>query len=232
MIQTYIVSQVRRPFDIGDRVHISNVESDPATTGTLTWIVKDVTLFTTTVVLGASNEIATYSNGSLANSRIVNAARSPQAVLHFTLKFPIDADFNKLKIYRSAIEKFVKDRPRQWLSFLAFRVTRVEADGGFVEYIVVGQHRESWQNIGALLTSKAELTSFAWELSKKMGLRYVAPALPVNLNVKSGSLLGNAGTPDQDSGIMEASKNNDARSLDTYSNLDMEGLEAMFSPHS
>jgi len=29
----------------------------------------------------------------------------------------------------------------QWISFLAFRPTRVEADLGFVEYIVVAQHR-------------------------------------------------------------------------------------------
>ena len=53
---------MRRPFDIGDRIAVSNVEVDTNTAGSLTWVVKDVTLFTTTVVLAASNEVATYSN--------------------------------------------------------------------------------------------------------------------------------------------------------------------------
>jgi hypothetical protein len=39
------------------------------------------------------------------------------------------------------------------------------------------------QNVGALLTSKAELVTFALELTKKMNLRYKSPPLPVDLSV-------------------------------------------------
>jgi hypothetical protein len=178
---------VRRPFDIGDRINVSNVNTDTPTTGSLGWIVKDVGLYTTTVVLAASNEMATYSNGSLASSRIINAQRSPQAVLNFLLKFPIDVSYTKLQAFRSALEEFVKARPREWLIFLAFRPTRVEVDFGFVEYMVVAQHRESWQNLGALLNSRAELSSFSLELSKKMGMRYHKPPMPIDLTMKEGS---------------------------------------------
>jgi len=59
---------------------------------------------------------------------------------------------------------------------------------GFVEYIVVAQHRESWQTPGALLDSKAELSTFALELSKRMGMRYRSPAMPVDLTLKEGAL--------------------------------------------
>jgi small-conductance mechanosensitive channel len=52
--------------------------------------VEDVTLFTTTVVNVWTNERATLSNGSLASSRIINAARSPQAYLYVYLKFSVD----------------------------------------------------------------------------------------------------------------------------------------------
>ena len=135
-----------------------------------------------TIVYGTTQEVATVSNGSIANSRIINASRSPQAVLNFLQKFPIDVPLKKVQIFQTAMEKFIKARPREWLSFLAFRPTRVEADGGFVEYIVVAQHRENWASIGALLTSKAELQSFCLEVSKKMGMRYIPPALPVDLN--------------------------------------------------
>jgi hypothetical protein len=39
------------------------------------------------------------------------------------------------------------------------------------------------QNVGALLNSKADLTCFALELTKKMDLRYKSPPLPVDLSV-------------------------------------------------
>lgn len=76
---------------------------------------------------------------------------------------------------------------RQWGSFTSFRATRVEADLGFVEYSVCAQHRESWQAPGALLESKAQLSSFALELSKKMDMRYKSPPMPVDLSLKSAA---------------------------------------------
>ncbi len=54
---------------------------------------------------------------------------------------------------------------------------------GFIEYVVALQHRESWQNVGAILTSKAELSSFCLELSKELGMRYIQSPLPVHLEI-------------------------------------------------
>lgn len=112
-------------------------------------------------------------------------ARSSLLTLSNHSKFPIDTPYNKLKTFRSTLEKFVKARPREWLSLVAFRVTRVEADLGFVEYIVVAQHREAWQNTGACLQSKADLSSFALEISKKMNMRYKSPPMPVDLTMRN-----------------------------------------------
>jgi phage-related protein len=107
----------------------------------------------------ATNEVATYSNGSLAACRIINAARSPNAVVQFNLKFPIDTSYDKLQVFKGALEEFVRARPREYVSFTGFRCTRVEADLGFVQYIVLASHREPWQNLRTILTSKAELAS-------------------------------------------------------------------------
>jgi len=104
---------VRRPYDIGDRIHVGEPNTDLSSEGSAGWIVKDIDLFTTTVIFGATNEVATYSNGSLANSRIVNAARSPKANLSFTIKFPIDIPFKRLQMFKSAVEKFVNSHPRE-----------------------------------------------------------------------------------------------------------------------
>ena len=64
----------------------------------------------------------------------------------------------------------------------------MEADLGFVEYIFVAQHRESWQIAGALFDSKAQVSNFALELSKKMDMRYVSPAMPIDLRLKQKDL--------------------------------------------
>jgi hypothetical protein len=130
-----------------------------------------------------TNERATLSNGSLANSRIINATRSPQAWLYILLKFSVDVPYEKLQLFHSAVEQYIRNRPREWLSLNSFRATRVEADLGFIEYIVVVQHRESWASWGALMLSKAHLSSFSLELSRKLDIRFKSPPLPVDLSV-------------------------------------------------
>jgi hypothetical protein len=44
-------------------------------------------------------------------------------------------------------------------------------------------HRESWQSELAIYESKAEVTSFCLELSKKLNMRYENPSLPVDLTI-------------------------------------------------
>jgi len=68
-------------------------------------------------------------------------------------------------------------------------VTQIEADQGYVEYIIVLQHRERWQNLGEMLCAKAEVASYCLEVSKKLNMRYVAPALPVQLGFNEDSPL-------------------------------------------
>jgi hypothetical protein len=124
----------------------------------------------TTVIYGTTQEYATYSNGALAGSRITNAARSPRATLNFTMKFGIGVAMETVETFKQEVIEYVKSKPREWLAFCAFRITRIETDLGYVEYKAVLQHRETWQQIGALLTSLADVQSFAFEWSKTMGM--------------------------------------------------------------
>jgi len=173
--------------DIGDRIATSNPKSDTNVNGSPTWYVDSVTLFTTTVRFATTNETATYSNGSLAALRIINANRSPKAIIAVLIKFGLETPFTKITVFRTAVENFIKARPREWISLVGFRATRVEADVGYIEYKIVVQHRESWQNIGPVLQSKADLSSFCLEATKKLDMKYESPPMPVNLST-SGSL--------------------------------------------
>jgi hypothetical protein len=162
---------------------VSDVNQDTNMDGSNGWVVEKIDLFTTTVRFGSSREVATLSNGSLARSRIINMTRSDKALVYVYLKFSVDEPYSKVKVFRSAVESFVRDRPREWLCLSGFRATSVETDLGYIKYVVVLQHRESWSSVTEILQSKADVSSFCLELQKQLEMRYHAPALPVDLTM-------------------------------------------------
>jgi hypothetical protein len=126
------------------------------------WIVKDVDLFTTTVIYGLTNERATISNGSLASSRIINMARSKKAILYIYNKFSTEIPYGKVQLFEEAFRSFVKARPRevsltrlceqvsdcsylmsshvddyQWANFIAFRASKVMPDLGYIGECII-----------------------------------------------------------------------------------------------
>jgi hypothetical protein len=112
--------------------------------------------------------------------------------LFILLKFPIDVPYEKLEIFHTAIEKYLRSRPREWLSLIRFCATSVQADLGYVEYIVAAQHREGWTSWTALKVSIANLNTFSLELSKKLDIRFKQPPLPVDVSIMQS---GNAVDP-------------------------------------
>lgn len=205
----------RQPYDIGDRIAISNPADDTSPNGSTTWFVDGISLFTTTVRNAATNEVGTYDNGSLASLRIINAARSPKAIVCITLKFGIDVPYEKVKLFGTVIECFVKDRPREWIKLLGFRATVVEADLGYIGYVIVLNHVESWQNVGAILQSKADVASFCLEVSKQMDMRFIAPPMPIDLNMETMNVKNPSIVAAHDV-IQEAQEHMDAPNLSNF----------------
>ena len=174
---------VRQPYDIGDRIAISDAFQDTSSDGSSSWFVEKIDLYSTTVRYASTNEVATLANGALASARIINAARSPRAVVYLTLKFGVDVPYAKVQLFHKTVEEFVKARPREWLSLSSFNASRVEADAGYIAYVISCQHREGWQTLGLILQSKADLFSYCLEVQKQLGMRYNAPSLPVDLHI-------------------------------------------------
>ena len=46
------------------------------------------------------------------------------------------------------------------------------------------QHRESWQDVGAIRESSAAVITFCMEVKKKLGIKYMAPVTPVHVTMK------------------------------------------------
>ena len=122
----------RQPYDIGDCIAISDPTVDTSINGSVTWFVENITLFTTTLRSVPSNEVCTIANGALASTRIINAARSRKAQIFVFLKFSVDVPYEKIKIFRSAVEDFINDRTREWNQLCTFRSISVESDQGYI----------------------------------------------------------------------------------------------------
>jgi hypothetical protein len=172
-----------------DRIVIQPAESNTSWDGTTDWIVRDIDLFTTTVIYAYTNEIATLSNGSIANSRVMNGARSLPGLLYATLRFGIDVTHEQLEVFREALNQYVIARPREWTRLWDVRNTAVSADQGFVEYLVIVEHRDNWQNLDGLLGSRGTIRRFCHELAKQLDMRYVSPPLPVDLRINDSAAL-------------------------------------------
>eukprot|EP00751_Fragilariopsis_kerguelensis_P032188 CAMPEP_0170971174 /NCGR_PEP_ID=MMETSP0735-20130129/45067_1 /TAXON_ID=186038 /ORGANISM="Fragilariopsis kerguelensis, Strain L26-C5" /LENGTH=758 /DNA_ID=CAMNT_0011391085 /DNA_START=131 /DNA_END=2406 /DNA_ORIENTATION=- len=162
------------------------------------WIVEKVDLYTTTVRLGSTREYATFTNGSLSNSRILNLRRSEKPNVYMYLKFTMDATQEQLDEFRRKIIVFIKDRPREWIKVVSLRCTNVEIDLQYLKYVLIVQHRESWQSFSTIQVSKGDIYIYALYLQKELSMDYTAPKMPVQLsgdlaNSLTNSLIGGAG---------------------------------------
>ena len=117
-----------------------------------------------------TNEQATVNNASVANSRIVNHARSPRASVSIRICFSIDASQRQLDEFRRGLEKFLEDRPRLWVGLIHYRSERVDSDNGLVEYIYRAQHVKAWQDMAAIMINKGEWERYATSLATEMGI--------------------------------------------------------------
>lgn len=159
--------------------------------------------------------------------------RSPNAQIYVNMKFAVDTPYEKLETFRAAVEQFLKDRPREWLAFNGFRPTgqyhklwcspdshpqplpsslmhsffflsEVATALGYVNYMTIAQHRSSWQDIGAILGSKADLMRFNMEVSKQLGMRYISPPLPVDLTIQGSRGIAGEISPQGIAGLAES----------------------------
>ena len=94
--------------------------------GSKHWLVLNVDLVTTVAKYLPTGEVASFSNGALARMRIMNMNRNSQASVRVLTRFSIDVPYSTILIFRSAMEKFVNDRPQEWEAFVSFRAARVD----------------------------------------------------------------------------------------------------------
>jgi small-conductance mechanosensitive channel len=79
-----------------------------------------------------TGERASMSNGSLASSRVLNMARSPNAIVYVYVKFSTTIPYPTIQMFEQILRDFIQTRPREWANFAGFRATKVVADLGYI----------------------------------------------------------------------------------------------------
>lgn len=180
-IEGMLLIAARRPYDLGDRILIVSPENVENHGVAYSWLVEDINLFSTTLRFGNTGEVATVNNGSIAGSRIVNCARSQNALITFTFKLRLFSAENKVTLLSDAIKTYVKDRPRTWVQVVFFRPDDIDPDNAIIIYNLRIQHRKTWQDAPAILKDRGELLQFFFKTGEKLGILYDSPMQRIRL---------------------------------------------------
>jgi len=132
-------------------------------------------LTTTTLRFASTNEVATLNNASLANSRIVNHARSAKASVSLRIKLNVDTNQRQLEDFRIKMEGYLEDQPRKWVGLIHYRQEQIDSDNGFIFMLYRAQHAKPWQEMAAIMIHKGEWERYADTVATEMGIGFDSP---------------------------------------------------------
>lgn len=93
--------------------------------------------------------------------------------LPFHISILQDDGIERLKTH---LDRYAKDHPREWHSFVYCRVDGFEVDKEKVKITMGFQHRSAWQDLGGILMSKSHLIAYVYQKGKHLG--YIYEELP------------------------------------------------------
>lgn len=153
---------------------------------------------TTTLRYANTNELATINNSSVANSRIVNLARSSKAMVTILILFDVDVTQRQLDDFRYSMEAYLENRPREWIGLIHYRTEAVDSDSGYVRQLYRAQHVKSWQELGAIMISKGEWQREADKVATEMGIVFDSPPRQMTVGIgMAKEMPGNKATEDR-----------------------------------
>ncbi|KAL7569467.1 hypothetical protein ACA910_009701 [Epithemia clementina (nom. ined.)] len=177
-VEGVLLIAARRPYDLGDRIVISDSNSITNPGVAESWFVEDINLWCTTLRYAGTNEVSTINNSAIAASRIVNCNRSPNAIIQFLLITNIAIlSGSKFHKFREALERYVKENPRTWEAVAFVRHEEYDADWEKIYIRIACRHRTSWQDAARILQNRGQLQRFVFETGKKMGINFQTPPL-------------------------------------------------------
>eukprot|EP00537_Pseudo-nitzschia_pungens_P010899 CAMPEP_0172391710 /NCGR_PEP_ID=MMETSP1061-20121228/8053_1 /TAXON_ID=37318 /ORGANISM="Pseudo-nitzschia pungens, Strain cf. pungens" /LENGTH=1098 /DNA_ID=CAMNT_0013122399 /DNA_START=125 /DNA_END=3421 /DNA_ORIENTATION=- len=201
----------RRPYGIGDRIVIQDSAGATVPETRMSWIVEDISLLSTTLRYGSTNEIAQVSNGSIASARITNCNRSEKAIVSVLLNFHMSChdDTRTMDAFREGVEQYIREDRNTWDSIFFFRCESVEPSNEKVVYRLAVRSIHNWQVSNRVYMHRGELFQFCVSLSYKLKIHY--DGTNVRRILYYGGSLDNGGVKDYKTHLLNNSniKNKD-----------------------
>lgn len=177
-VQGIILIAVTRPFDLGDRIFLTPASDVPKEleNAAHSYFVEDITLSTTKLRYAKTGEVAYLGNHLMADMKIYNGNRSPNATITFPHMFHIAIlEKERMGLFEKSLSDYVRQHPRRWVSMLLFRVDKIDNDMEQVFLQMSFQHRESWQNAPRVFLHRSDLILFIYETARRMKVAFESP---------------------------------------------------------
>lgn len=185
----------------------------------MSWIVEDISITSTTLRFGTSNEIVTIANSSLADARITNCYRSEKATIVIFFNFHISCHVGgkTIQMFREGIEEHIRENPNTWDSLFYLRCESIDSNKELAVYKLSVRHAQTWQVHNRILYDRGELFQYAIALSFKLHINYDVPN-ERSIMYYGGSLV-NGGVQDYKSRVLKNSNINNGGAADIKSLL-------------
>ncbi|KAL1520950.1 hypothetical protein AB1Y20_022509 [Prymnesium parvum] len=165
-----------RPFDIGDRVVISQPGSAPVL---YSLIVKQIDVVRTHF-LTSNGELLYYENHLLRNMCITNLSRSGQLCLMIRVQVPAATPALKVTELADSIRMYCSEKEADWMAVdLIFSGTDFSA--GHLNLDVWATCRHPAADVGMVYGAKSSLLLFMHAYMQSANIEYIKPLMPVRM---------------------------------------------------
>lgn len=129
---------------------------------------EKVGLWRTSVQRSRTAGSTVLSSTTLSKLRITTLDCSVPAMISVRMNLSSDVSGHKLKVFRKAVEQYVKDHGSEWIELASMEMTDVRMDS--TEYELFVRHRQLAGNFGIIRESRASLLNFCYQVRSHLGI--------------------------------------------------------------
>lgn len=189
VVTSFFFVYVIRPYDIGDRVCLSEPGQSPVL---FSLIVKDIFLMRTHF-LTCNGESMMMNNSTLKGMALTNLSRSGKLTLHFELMVPVATPSAKINELMDAIKSYVQEKSCDW-SAVGMMFSAHIMDRGHLLLNIWPTSVYAAHECSAIYSAKSRLLLFCHAYMQSADIEYLFPVLPTRHSPGRG--IGPAAEPE------------------------------------
>jgi len=171
-----IYTLLLRPFDIGDRVIISQPGQQPTL---YSLIVKEIDVVRTHF-LTANGELLLIENHMLRNMSITNLSRSGETTLLVQVQVPVATPHSKITELVDSIKQYCSEKDADWIAVEPI-FSSTDFSAGHINLDIWVTCRHPAQDVLLIYGAKSSLLLFIHAYMQSASIEYIKPLVPMRL---------------------------------------------------